>query len=268
SDGRKIADAAARSKSVLILGAGFIGMEVAASLCQRGLEVHVAAPEKVPLQGILGERIGGFLRRIHEEKGVHFHLGTTVGSLEGEPVVEEAVLSDGSRIAVNMVIAGLGIDPVVDYLKGTGLVSDGGVPVDSQLTTQGEGIFAAGDIAIVPHWKTGEGIRVEHWIVAESQGRHAARSMMGRGSPYRDVPVFWTKQYDGSLKYAGYARKVDRIAYRGSVEEGNFTAGFYEDDALKAVATLERIREVIYLSELLKNGENIPFDQFEGFQLK
>ncbi|MFB0546165.1 MAG: FAD-dependent oxidoreductase [Anaerolineae bacterium] len=263
ADAEAIVAAVQEAERALVVGASFIGMEVAASLTERGLEVHVVAPGQVPMMRVFGERVGRRLQRLHEEKGVLFHLGNTPKEILGQKRVQAVVLSDESRIATDVVVAGIGIIPAVDYLQNTGLLHNGAVPVDGRLQTKARGIFAAGDIAIVPDRRTGEARRVEHWVVAERQGQHAARAMLGSDAPYDEVPFFWTKQYDASLKYVGFARNYDRIAYRGDVEEGTFLAGYYQNGVLKAAATLGRSREIIALGEILKAGIMISPDQFQ-----
>lgn len=263
TDAEAIVAAVQQAERVLILGASFIGMEAAASLIERGLEVHVVAPEQVPMMGVFGERVGRRLRRLHEDKGVRFHLGHVPKEIVGEKRVQAVVLDDGRRITTDVVVAGVGSLPAVEVLQGTGLIQNGAVPVDGQLQTKAEGIFAAGDLAIVPDRHTGEGRRVEHWVVAQRQGQHAARAMLGSDAPYDEVPFFWTKQYHASLRYVGFARHYDRIAYRGDVDAGSFLAGYYHDGVLKAAATLGRAMDMMVLGELLRAGRTLSLDQFE-----
>ena len=263
ADIEAIIAAVEQAERALVLGASFIGMEVAQSLIARGLEVHVVAPEQVPMARVFGKRVGGRLRQLHEDKGVHFHLGHVSKEIMGEKGVQAVVLDDGTRIATDMVVAGIGILPAVDYLQNTGLVQDGAVPVDGKLETKAEGIFAAGDIAIVPDRHTGEPQRVEHWVVAERQGQHAARAMLGSDAPYDEVPFFWTRQHDASLKYIGFAMHYDRIAYRGDVEGESFLAGYYQEGVLKAAATIGMGEELTVLGEILRAGNTVSFDQLQ-----
>ncbi|MGQ9632223.1 MAG: FAD-dependent oxidoreductase [bacterium] len=269
ADAEAIISAVEGAEKAVIVGASFIGMEVAASLRERGLEVHVVAPEQAPMANVFGERVGRRLQRLHEEKGVRFHLGNTPKEIAGEKKVREVALSDGSHIAADVVVVGIGITPAVDYLRDTGLLQNGAVPVDERLQTKAQGVFAAGDIAIVPDRRTGEARRVEHWVVAERQGQHAAQAMLGGDTPYDEVPFFWTKQYDASLKYVGFAREYDRVVYRGDVEGGKFLAGYYRGGHLMAAATLGMSREIIVLQEILRDGIAISPDRFrdEGTDL-
>ena len=255
--------AAEQARSAVVVGASFIGMEVAASLRQRGLEVHVVAPDPVPMARVFGDRVGRYIQQVHAAKGVVFHLGTTPAQIVGQRKVEAVVLSDGSRIAADLVVAGVGIQPAVAFLESAGIVEGGAIPVDGRLATKAPGVFAAGDIAVVPGHRTGEPQRVEHWVVAERQGQHAARAMLGSKAPYAEVPFFWTKQYDASVKYVGFARGFDRIVYRGNVEEGHFLAGYYQGQVLKAAAGLGMPREILVLGQILGAGAAISPEQLQ-----
>lgn len=258
-----IAKALADAESVAIVGAGFMGLEAASSIKERGLDVHVVAPEEVPMARIFGERVGRWLRQVHEDKGTVFHLGTTAERFLGDGRVREVVLKDGSRLRADLVLLALGVRPAVDYLGDSDLVKDGAVPVDGTLKTAADDVFAAGDIAVVPDARTGESYRVEHWIVAERQGLHAARAMLGGKAVYEEVPFFWTRQCGMSLKYVGHAVACERIAFRGSVEEGDFLAGYYSEGRLRAVAAAGRAQEAIAAGECLRTGVNVSFEQFE-----
>ncbi len=263
ADAKSILSALASGKTAVVIGGGFIGMEGAASLTKRGLEVHVVTHEKFPMMRVFGERIGRYVQSMHEKHGVIFHPEKSVKEILGIHRVENVVLSDGNRIEADIVLSGMGIIPAVEYLDATGLVVDGAVPVDSRLQTKIEGIFAAGDIAVVPTPPTGEKIRCEHWVVAERLGRHAARAMLGNESPYDEIPFFWTRQYEEVLKYVGYAGDYDRIAYRGNVETGKFLAGFYQNGVLKAAAGSRMDKEIIHLAQMMKARATLPAEQFE-----
>jgi NADPH-dependent 2,4-dienoyl-CoA reductase/sulfur reductase-like enzyme/nitrite reductase/ring-hydroxylating ferredoxin subunit len=264
ADAKALIAAADKAETAAILGSSFIGLEVASAFRQRGLDVHVVAPEAVPMKRIFGERVGTFIQSLHEEKGVAFHLGTTAKEIAGNAKVEAVALEDGARLEADLVVIGIGVRPVVDFLDGTGLVEDGAVPVDGRLQTKAEGVFAAGDIALVPDARTGEPQRIEHWIVAERQGQHAARAMLGSDAIYDEPPFFWTMHYDASLKYVGHARSFDRAAYRGDVEGGTFLAGYYQDGALRAAAGLGMAKPIIYLGELLRAGTLVAPEDFEN----
>ncbi len=238
-------------------------MEAAGSLRERGLSVTVVAPEAFPLSGVLGDRIGAYLMKRHETNGVTFLMGRTPARIKAEEGGRMVILSDATQVAADFIVYGLGIQPAVEYLNGTGLAQDGGIPVDARLRTKSPDIYAAGDIAIVKAsgaGQSGNGQRVEHWVVAERQGMHAARSMLGSEAAYEAVPFFWTRQAGISLKYAGYAPEWDSIEYRGDVETGKFVAGFYSKGVLKAAAGVGMSNEISVMEEILKRGIPLPAD--------
>jgi len=247
---------------ILVVGAGFIGMETASSFRNRNLEVHVAAPEKVPMEHVLGKRIGKRLYRLHETKEVVFHLGTQVEAFKGEEHVREVLLSDGSSVPVDMVIIGIGIDPAVDYLKNTKLIKNGVVPVDERLQTSVDGVFAAGDIAFFPEVGGDRKTRIEHWAVAESQGQFVARAMLERSGSYEEIPFFWTMQYKVQLKYMGYPGKTDHIEYLGNVDSENFMAGFFSQEKLRAAATIGMSEELFNIQKQMKSKSSISSSEF------
>jgi NADPH-dependent 2,4-dienoyl-CoA reductase/sulfur reductase-like enzyme/nitrite reductase/ring-hydroxylating ferredoxin subunit len=244
----------AQVTKVVLIGGSFIALEAASSLRHRGLEVHVVAPGNVPLVRVFGERIGRRLLGLHEQEGVRFHLGRTVVRIEGDDRVRAVELSDGRRLPADAVLIGVGIRPAVEFLAGSGLAGAGAVPVDARQQTAAEGIFAAGDIALVQDPAGGPSRRIEHWAEAERQGRHAARAMLGKGPLPREAPFFWTRQHGQSVRYVGYAPGWDRVAFRGDPEADSFLAGFYVGGLLKAVAAVGRSREFIRLGQLLEEG--------------
>jgi len=256
-DARAIVAALPAARRVAIVGASFIGLEAASSLRKRDLEVHVVAREAVPLARVFGERVGARLRALHEQGGVRFHLGAGIREISGKGRVEKVTLSDGTELSADLVLAGIGVVPSVGYLPGSGLVEGGGIPVGPDLQTKVPGIWAAGDIAIE------RGARIEHWVVAQAQGQHAARAMLGRENRYAEVPFFWTSQFDQSLKYVGYAPRAESILYRGDVEKGTFTAGYFGGGKLLAAATMGRTKELTRIQEALRRGDVIPAEAFE-----
>jgi NADPH-dependent 2,4-dienoyl-CoA reductase/sulfur reductase-like enzyme/nitrite reductase/ring-hydroxylating ferredoxin subunit len=251
------------ARTVLVIGAGFIGLEVAAVLRTRGLDVHIVAPERVPLAHVFGARIGSRIRNIHEAQGVQFHLGLRVVRLEGDGTVKRVVLSDETMLSADMVVAGLGIVPAVHFLESSGLVEHNAVPVDEHLQTRVEDIFAAGDIALVPDFLTGGKRRVEHWTEAMRQGCHAARCMLGSEEVYRGVPFFWSTQYDTVIRFAGYTPRVRRVAYVGEPEGGDFLAGYFRRNKLVAVAGIGRTDEFLRLNHLLASAGVVKMKQFK-----
>ncbi len=262
ADAQAIGEALEEAQTAVILGAGFIGMEVASGLRERDIEVHVVAPEQVPLVRVVGQKVGRWLRAQHEEEGVNFHLGTTAREVSGDGKVNGVTLEDGTEIGCDLVLIAVGVRPAVDYLGGTGLVEDGVVPVDERLLTRAEHIYAAGDIAAVPYPQTEGRYRTEHWIVAERQGQHAARAMLGSKTAYAEVPFFWTMQCGTSVKFVGFGGQVDQTVFRGDLDEGKFLAGYYRDGRLRAVCGAGRGREVLLAERLLRAGHNVPPEDF------
>jgi apoptosis-inducing factor 3 len=256
ADARAIVAAAEGAQRAVLIGSGFIGMEMASSLSARGIAVDVVAPEALPLARIVGDRIATWLKARHEKKNVTFHAGTTAKNIAGPRGAKTVELSDGSTLKADFIVFGLGVQPAVEYLAGTDLVQDGVVPVNGRLETKYPDILAAGDIALVPDAAGGEARRIEHWVVAERQGQHAARSMLGSGTAYGEVPFFWTRQTGISLKYVGLARSWDRIAWRGSTEKDKFLAGYYSGGKLLAAACVGMPTELTAVEIML--GKNIP----------
>ena len=236
ADCRAIIERAKTAKTVLALGASFIGLEVAASLRAREIEVHVAAPEAIPMERILGHDIGEFVRALHEQHGVRFHLGATAIGVEGR----EVRLSNGTAIKADFIVAGLGVSPRVGLAQAAGLKVDRGVVVDAYLETSAPGIFAAGDIARWPDPISGEAIRVEHWVVAERQGQVAALNLMGERTPFAAAPFFWSQHYDIPINYVGHAERWDEIGVEGDIAAKDCLVRYKRGGRTLAVASIFR----------------------------
>lgn len=236
ADARAIIAATAEARAAVVVGASFVGLEVAASLRARGIEVQVVGLERVPLERVLGAEVGTLVRQLHESHGVTFHLGTSVNRVAGRRVT----LNDGSSLEGDFVVLGVGVRPATALAEQAGLAVDRGVTVNQFLETSVSGIFAAGDIARWPDPHSGDRIRVEHWTVAQRQGQVAARNILGLRQPFTVVPFFWSQHYDVAINYAGHADSFDTVVLDGSLGSRNCAISYRRRDRTLAVATIGR----------------------------
>jgi NADPH-dependent 2,4-dienoyl-CoA reductase/sulfur reductase-like enzyme/nitrite reductase/ring-hydroxylating ferredoxin subunit len=236
-DCRAIIAKAGTAKRAVVIGGSFIGLEVAASLVTRGLEVHIVAPEKLPLERVLGAELGTLIRTVHEQKGVTFHLGRTAKAVDAKAVA----LDDGTRIEADLFVAGVGVRPNLELAESAGVMLDNGIAVNEFLETSVAGIFAAGDVARWPDDYSDARLRVEHWVVAERQGQVVARNMLGHRDRFDDIPFFWSAHYDKvSIQYTGHVERWDETRIDGDVMKSDCAVSYMVGGRRRAMATINR----------------------------
>jgi NADPH-dependent 2,4-dienoyl-CoA reductase/sulfur reductase-like enzyme len=256
ADSRAIITRASSSPRAVVVGASFIGLEAAAALRHRGLEVDVVGPEPVPLARVLGEEIGREVQRLHEEHGVRFHLGRTPREIRAT----EVELSDGTRLGAGLVVVGVGVVPRVELAQAAGLRVDNGIVVDASLRTSAPDVYAVGDVARYPDARSGEPVRIEHFVVAERHGQAAARAILGLDGGFRDAPFFWSQHYDVAFNYVGHAARWDRIDTHGSIAARDFAAFYVDRGRVTAVVTLGRDLLALQAERAMEAGDETTLD--------
>jgi len=260
-----------RGGAVVVVGAGWIGAEVAASARQRGLEVTVLEPLAVPLERVLGGEVGAIYRDIHIDHGVHMQVATGVEAFEGDKTVERVRTSDGRELECDFAVVGIGVQPRTALAARAGLAVDNGVLVDEHLQTSVPGVFAAGDVANAQHPFYGDRIRIEHWANALNQGPAAARNMLGRSAAYERLPYFFSDQYEVGMEYSGFARASDRVLLRGDPAAREFIAFWISEDRVVAgmnvnvwdvTEAIQRlIRERVEVDERRLADPDVPLEE-------
>jgi len=242
-------------RRAVVIGGSFIGLEVAASLRARGVEVAVVAPEAVPLARVLGEPVGSFVRGLHEAGGVAFHLGRKPVAIRAAGVA----LDDGAVLPADLVVMGVGVRPRVALAESAGLRLENGVVVDAQLRAT-EGIWAAGDVARYPDPRSGRAVRIEHWVVAMRQGQAAARNILGAARPFADVPFFWSVHYDVTIRYVGHAEAWDQLQVTGDLAARDATIAYRQGGRVMAVATIGRDRTCLLAARAMEHGDDAALE--------
>jgi len=240
ADCRAIIAEIGTARTAVVIGSSFIGLEVAGSLVTRGLEVHVVAPEPLPLKRVLGTELGELIKSVHEQRGVRFHLGRTARAIDDGGLV----LDDGTRIDADLVIAGIGVRPNLELAEHAGIALDNGIVVNEFLETSVSNVFAAGDVARWPDAYSNARLRVEHWVVAERQGQVVARNMLGHRDRFDDIPFFWSAHYDNlSIRYTGHVEQWDETKIDGDVMKLDCAVSYMVGGKRRAMATINRDRQ-------------------------
>jgi apoptosis-inducing factor 3 len=238
ADSKAIISKAQRAGTCAVVGSGFIGLEVAAALRHRGLQVSVIGQDSVPLGKVLGAELGRFIQKLHEQHGVRFFLNATPGAIQENRVD----IGEGRFVEAELVILGVGGSPRTSLAEAAGIRVDNGVIVSETLRTSAPDVFAAGDLARYPETVSGESARIEHWVAAERQGQAVARSMLGIGGAFREAPFFWSQHYDVTISYVGHAPSWDSCEIRGNLDKHDVCAMYHRNGSTVAVATIGRER--------------------------
>jgi NAD(P)H-nitrite reductase large subunit len=265
TDAQNIIATLVPGRRVVILGSGFIGLEVAASLRARNLEVHVVSRDRVPLEHSMGEELGRFIQSLHERQGVHFHFGATPREIHPQSVE----LQDGRRLAADLVVLGVGVRPRTALAQKADLELDDGIVVNSLLRTSAPNIWAAGDVARYPELHLGTTVRIEHWAVAQRQGQAVAADMLGLGSAFSAVPFFWSRHYDVSISYVGHASRESSIEVIGNLQNRDATVIFrhaghtpsLRRGRITAVATVGRDQQSLAVEAAFERNDDSAVEE-------
>jgi len=261
ADCRAIIAAAQQVKNCAVIGAGFIGLEVAASLRSRGCDVTVISPDPVPLGKVLGEEMGRYVRKLHEDHGVRFLLSTETRAIfENRVEIEPANSTQAGFVDAGLVVVGVGVSPTTSLASEAGIKTGNGVAVDEMLRTSAPDVFAAGDLALYPEPISGQPARIEHWVVAQRQGQAVARAMLGLGGPFRQTPFFWSQHYDVTIAYVGHAAKWDSCRIQGNLEKRDASAVYRTGNRVVAVATVGRDRLSLQVEAAMEAGNDAELE--------
>jgi 3-phenylpropionate/trans-cinnamate dioxygenase ferredoxin reductase subunit len=271
ADAEALRTATKDADRIVVIGAGWIGSEVAASLRMLGRQVTIVAPDSIPLERVLGTEIGAVYRDLHQERGVEMRLGTSVDRILGRAGVEAVQTVAGDRIAADLVVVGIGVEPRTELAASAGLTVDNGIEVSATLRTSDPGIFAAGDVASAWHPFYDRRFRSEHWANAKFQGSAAGPLLLGADTPFDRLPYFYSDQYDLGMEYTGHASATDRLVVRGSLADRAFVAFWLVDgrvvagmnaniwDVAKPIERLIRSRAIVDVDALA--DPSIPIEE-------
>lgn len=262
-DADLIITACEQASQAVVIGASFIGMEVAHSLRVREIPVTVVAPESVPFERVFGKAVGRLFQKQHEKAGVDFKLGAGVKKFTGKQQVSAVELDSGERLDADLVIVGIGVRPATDFLQKLPRNDDGSLDVDDRFRVATD-IYAAGDIARFDDWRTGGRVRIEHWRTAEQQGRVAGFNMAGRDVSFRGVPFFWSAQADLNFRYVGHAQSWDEEITLGDVDSGDFIVLYIKNGEVLAAAGHKRDKQMAIIEELMRRDLMPPVEEFHA----